>query len=634
LRPLCWGFSRSEPAARRPPRRPSSAPRPCTLRGPIEGSAEFVGGDLGDDHGCLIRADGKIYCWGNNDYGQLGVAPSTTPTVATLSAASPLASSIFPMAIAVGAKHSCAVDTNGKAFCWGSNAYGQLGVGSAMTTSHPSPVQFFAGLGRMRSVAAGAHFTSALLVDGTVFCAGENTHGQLGNGTTTFNPSPVQVRLTTPQPLLEVVQIAAGDHHACALLRDGTVRCWGAAVSAGGASDLLLATLVGGLPAAAPPTTQANQGAVGPFVRSIAAGGDFTCAVLTDGTARCWGQNGYGQLGNGATGFTATAVPVSSLTDAVSIGAGVQHACAVTAGGAMQCWGRDTSGQAGNGAASSANVLTPVTVAYGTAANRTLAVMGGWQHSCAFSQEGLFCWGDDGFGQLGNGGATTATQHTPVPVTMPPNSNWVGNFPNGYQEYTPSTFQRGRVLDVGENHACMLVAAGAHVADGTVATGAPGSSSARSETRVACWGDNQYGQLGTGNTTPQHRPRFVSGALPGAALTVSSGDHFTCALMANGTVWCWGRNTYGQTSSRTGRPTTIPSRSGRGRRCGPWAAAPTRPSAASRPSPRARRTPARWRRADRATAGGPTTTGRSRTRPADRSTSRMRRAAAGPRCSA
>lgn len=498
----------------------------------IEGSAGFVGADLGDDHGCVIRGDGKIFCWGSNNLGQLGISTSTT-SQPSLANATAVATNIYPLSLSAGGNHTCAVDTNGSAWCWGQGSSGELGNGSP--NSSYTPVQFNVGGAHVRAMAAGLSSTCALLTDGTVFCSGLNGNGQLGNNSTVDSNSPVQVKIGSSTMLTQVTQIAAGDHHFCALTVSGAVYCWGAADASGG-TQTVLARYV----------TNSND-STGFSTRAITAGGSFSCAVMSDGTARCWGVGTNGQLGDGLGTTSASMVTVSGVSNAVSIGAGVTHACAVMADGSMKCWGDDSSGQQGNGS-TTGNINTPATVNPGSA---VIAALGGYQHACALTQDGIYCWGSDASGQIGDGSTTTGTQTSPVAAPMPPHQTWVPAVPVGFYANSAATFQRGRILDVGDNHACMVVPAGSFVNEGNVSTATGAASSRSTETRVACWGKNNVGQLGGGTTTEQHRPRFVTTALTGAPVSVATGAEHSCALTATGSVFCWGSGASGKIGQTT-----------------------------------------------------------------------------------
>lgn len=384
---------------------------------------------------------------------------------------------------------------------------------------------------RARQISAGYHFTCALLDDATVVCAGQNNRGQLGNGTTTSSSTPVLVKVAAGTTLGSVVEITTGDEHACARLSSGFVQCWGSSLANAASADLPFAT-----------------GTPGSGFRAISASGGTSCGVTASGAASCWGNNSFGQLGDGTTTSRATPVTVSGVTDTASLGVGVFHVCASDASGVLRCWGNNSSGQVGNGTTSSP-VIVPTPVGFG--GNPVLGVLGGLSHTCALSADGLFCWGADGQGQLGNGTVLTGNQTTPTLAQLPPYVDSVQIAPFTFANVeTASTFQRGRILDVGLNHSCMVVPAGSFVnVPGSASTAGP-SATRVATTGVACWGQNSFGQLGTGTNLTQPRPRFVAG-LPAGPKAVATGSNHSCALFANGTVRCWGDNSFGQLGDGT-----------------------------------------------------------------------------------
>jgi alpha-tubulin suppressor-like RCC1 family protein len=263
----------------------------------------------GSLHSLALRADGTVWAWGFNDFGQLGngtTTSSSTPVqVNGLSGVT---------AIAAGNLHSLALRTDGTVWAWGYNYSGQLGNG---TTTHSSaPVQV-SGLSDVTAIAAGSaqgDHSLALRTDGSVWAWGDNYAGQLGNGTTTDSPTPVQV-----SGLSDVTAIAAGFNPSLALRTDGTVQAWGnnRAGQLGNGTTTIFPT----------PTPVQVNGLAG--VTTIGGGGFFSLAVLTDGTMTAWGDNSQGALGDGTLTSTSTPVRVSGLSGVTAIAAGVSHSLAL-----------------------------------------------------------------------------------------------------------------------------------------------------------------------------------------------------------------------------------------------------------------------------------------------------------------
>src|SRR2546425_583931 len=249
----------------------------------------------------------------------------------------------------------------------------------------------------------GAFFSCVRLPDGTAQCTGRNQFGQLGNGDGTFTSSSVPVAVSG---LTAATRVATGAEHACALLGDSTVRCWGAGDSGQRGDGTFnnsstVPVAVGGL-----------TGAV-----TVVTGGYHTCALLSDGTVQCWGENVEGQLGDGTSGRSSSPpVRVSGLSGAVAVSGGYRHTCALLGDGTVQCWGRNLEGQLGDGTTTSST--TPVRVGGITSAVAIAAGQGG-VHTCALLADGsVKCWGavgaGNGVGQLGNGSTTGSA----TPVTM------------------------------------------------------------------------------------------------------------------------------------------------------------------------------------------------------------------------
>src|SRR5207249_850991 len=266
------------------------------------------------------------------------------------------------------------------------------------------------------AVAAGGSHTCMRLPDGTVQCWGQNNFGQLGNGDGSLTSSSVPVPV---RDLTTATSVVTGDSHTCALLADGTVQCWGVGDSGqrGDGTFNNISTV---------PVAVVGMGGAGHLTNAgaVAARGYHSCALLGDGTVWCWGRNQDGQLGNGiplpappgtqcpSSWCSSTPVRVVGITSADAITAGAYHTCALLSDRTVQCWGRNDDGQLGDGTRTSSS--TPVRVVGITGA---VAVTGGWwHHTCALLRDGTVqCWGQNDFGQLGNG--TTTGSSTPVTMT-------------------------------------------------------------------------------------------------------------------------------------------------------------------------------------------------------------------------
>lgn len=333
-------------------------------------------------HTCALVSTGEVKCWGDGGNGQLGNGKTegqTTP-VAVLGLAA------TAIAIESGNAHSCALLADGRVKCWGGGSNGELGNGASDYQSTPVTVS---GVNDAIAIAAGGYHSCALLENGAVKCWGLGSWGQLGFGATESQLSPVNVVSLGGK----VLAISAGTFHTCALLEDASVKCWG------GDDEVLTPEAVTGLAA---------------DVVALSAGNGHTCVVMTNGSAKCWGQGSAGQLGNGSKSNQLEPVDVSNLGgEAIGITAGDVHTCALVKGGTVRCWG-----QAGwLGVATEEDQTQPVTVS--DVGAEALAVTAGGQHTCALVTGGsVRCWGRGLSGQLGNG--KTEDADTPVSVVGVP----------------------------------------------------------------------------------------------------------------------------------------------------------------------------------------------------------------------
>jgi alpha-tubulin suppressor-like RCC1 family protein len=486
----------------------------------------------GDAHSCALVSGGVVYCWGENSSGQLGTGDYNTRSVPTQ--VSGIGGESTPaIAIAAGASHSCAVLADGTAKCWGDDHQSQLGAGGSAPVRSNTPIQV-QGIGTSggtvgaTAIAAGADHTCALLADGSIQCWGGNSNGQIGDGTTTTRSAPVAVPGLGGSNGYTATAIAAGRLHTCALLtsaastRSGAttmVTCWGYN-GQGQLGDIDLGTT----DSASPVRVSGLSG-----VRGISANGDHTCALLANGTVDCWGDNGDGQTGNGSPGNALTNAPVaanlatigptavSGLSGVRSLSSGYFHNCAVLDNGTAKCWGGDAHGQLGDNAVTIAGGGAPSTVAnFGSAAPNLVAnapeMVSGYMHTCVLGADGSAnCWGHNAYDQLGHGAGSWTD--VPAAATMLPVCTG-----------SPSVCRGAISVCGGYFHGCGLLS------DGT----------------VWCWGDDSYGQLGNGAPTAATYATPQQVELGTTAVQIACGAFFTCAVMSDGTIQCWGDNTYGE----------------------------------------------------------------------------------------
>lgn len=299
----------------------------------------IVAVSAGDGHTCAITSTGAAKCWGYNAQGQLG--NYTTSQSNTPSQVFSLGSGVAQ--ISAGYAHTCAVTSSGAVKCWGFGIYGQLGNGSTANSNVPVDVSTLGS--NVATIAAGFYHVCARTTDGAVKCWGYNDYGQLGNNSRTNSSTPV-----SPVGLSGVTELAVGSDHSC-VVASGLVKCWGRNVY-GQLGDNSTTNRL----------TPIEVQSLGSEVVQLTAGSHFSCANLTSGIAKCWGDNQYGQLGDGTSTNRWLPVTVQGVGDSIeAIDGGNLHTCAKTSGGAVKCWGRNAEGQLGNNSTSNA-VLTPSTV--------------------------------------------------------------------------------------------------------------------------------------------------------------------------------------------------------------------------------------------------------------------------------
>lgn len=330
-------------------------------------------------HTCALSDDGRVWCWGENGLGQLGVAALPLSPY-------PIASSPAPAFadVSAGGTFTCARTAAGAVECWGSGARGRLGNGTAATSATPSAVPLAMPL---LTLSSGWNHSCGVGTDAGGSCWGE--FPQVGSG-----PGPVAWTPVTVEGGHAYLQIAAGEGFSCGLDADSLAWCWGTNAALRLGADAVSST-------AAPVAVRDSL-----HFAQLTAGGLHACGLTASGALWCWGANGSGQLGAGAA-LDSSAAPqqVAGGLSFAAVAAGAHSTCAITTDGSAYCWGANDAGQLGAAASGSCD---------GTPCSRTpLAVSGGLRfteiavgdlHACGLSVDGIaYCWGKNDRGQLGDG---------------------------------------------------------------------------------------------------------------------------------------------------------------------------------------------------------------------------------------
>ena len=301
----------------------------------VAGEIWFSSVSAGFFHTCGVALDGRAYCWGEGATGALGNGRAgSRPELPTDRRTKPtmVTDALRFLQLAAGHSHTCGLTTTNQVYCWGDNSEGQLGDGT--TTRRLSP-KLIAGGRRFRSLSAGVGHSCAVTTEYQAFCWGSGGNGRLGTGSTRSSLRPVAVATWR-----KFRQISAGYFHTCAMGRDNRAYCWGEGISIGDGAGLerLLPTAVAG----------------GRLVEFVEAGAGHTCGNGYDGQGYCWGANSLGELGIGSAG------PVRLIPDAFvarrpevlgykQLSAGDVHSCGIANTGKAYCWGFNGSGQLGDG---------------------------------------------------------------------------------------------------------------------------------------------------------------------------------------------------------------------------------------------------------------------------------------------
>ncbi len=568
---------------------------PATQRNDISGVKVLVSGF---QHVLALRADGKVWASGNNDFGQMGVGVGISPPTAI-----PVPGLSDVIAVAAGTYHSVALKSDGTVWAWGYNGYGQIGDGTLIDRFAPTQV---AGISNVVSIATGFGHVLAVKSDGTVWAWGDNSSGQIGDGTLVNRSTPVQTLNLT-----NVVKVVSGTRFSLALKSDGTVWAWGANETGqlGDGTGVYRSTPV-------------QITALTNIVR-IVCGPVHGMAQKSDGTVWAWGSNLTGELGDGTLISRLAPVAVGGLTNVLTIGAGNEVSLAIKTDGSVMTWGHNTTMpvvvQAPGGVGTLyllANDFQPDAFSFSplfgvplsaTLTSNSIAIAGlGMGVSAPVTVTG-------GEFSINGGAFTSAPAFVSNGDTLRLRVISAGNYETvagatvtiggavGYAAtfyvYTlrdPASPPATPAVALGESHSLLLNARGnvfgfgyngnGQLGNGStfstsvptavsgvaavqqISSGANHSLVVTKDGTVQAWGFNDSGQLGISSQTPSaNNPVDVAGL--GFITAVAAGRHHSLALKADGTVWAWGLNTDGQLGDGSmvlsrSTPAQIPSLSG------------------------------------------------------------------------
>lgn len=443
----------------------------------VGASTDWMRVATGGGHHCAIDTMGALFCWGDGRDGKLGLGADRSDRVSPTQ----VGSETGWVDVSLGAFHTCGIRA-GALFCWGEGDSGKLGLGDE--GSRDVPTQVGSATDWTAVTAGGAHTCG--IRAGQLWCWGWNATSALGSPTlptSTPTLAPARIGVDTDWAV-----VRAGDYHTCGLRLDGSLWCWGRVPGTG-----------------TEPSSPTRVGTSHGW-SALDAGDRSTCGVDAGGLY-CWGENGFGQLGDGTQITRAAPTRIGSASDWVEAGIGGTHACAMRAGGAVSCWGARAS-HLGDGVVLGASVPTRV----GTRTDWARVMSGGADYTCASTMDGaLWCWGITPW--FGGGAA-------PVPRAEP---TQLGT------QLGWSVLPQG-----GNNHLCAI----------------------RADGGLWCWGSGVYGRLGVGSLSSFGLPQPVGGTT--TFRDVAPGDLHTCAVTSAGHLQCWGYNNAGTLGSPSVSQTWVP----------------------------------------------------------------------------
>ncbi|MGV1099632.1 RCC1 domain-containing protein [Thiovibrio sp. JS02] len=477
-------------------------------------------------HSFAIRRNGTLWAWGaqHKTYGTLGTGDTSDRTAPTQ-----VGTDSDWISVSTDQLHTLALKANGSLWAWGRGGEGQLGTGTYLNKNVPTRI----GTDNdWLSVAAGATHSVALKANGTLWAWGSNVDGQLGSGDTVDKISPTQVGNET-----DWRAVAAGFLYTVAIKADGSLWTWGmndhGVLGTGDTISRLTPTRVG---------TENSWVAV-------SAGTALTTALRADGTLWETGNNGGYPLGTGVVGYLNSLEQIGQENTWVAVATGGFHVIALQDDGTISTWGRNLEGQLGTGDTSPGYLPTRV----GSEEKKWTAVAAGANFNIGLQSDGtLWAWGDNGAGQLGTGDSSGRT----IPTQIGMGSYWTAAAAG--QAHTLAIQADGTLWSFGANGSGQLGAGdtmarlepsqiGSDNNWTAVAAGNGHSMALKADGSLWTWGDNLQGQLGTGDILERTAPTRIT--TDSNWIAVAAGAGHSLALKADGSVWAWGRNGEGQLST-------------------------------------------------------------------------------------
>lgn len=531
----------------------------------------------GSDVTCGVSMEGQLYCWGSDFHGSSGQQGQAAP-LNSEPLGVPLGAEI--VGVTAGYLHYCAWDSGGQTYCWGFNQFGQVGAPASESIVVPTLI----GGHSFSKVEASGQYTCGLSDDGEIYCWGLNYGGELGRPgePNTHTPTPVPIDA-------EMVDVSAGPAHACGIDEDGEVYCWGrnfvGAVDPGIISDQVLAPTQVNLDVAA---VQVVTGATSTCVLSedeeiwcwgynaygemgregtleaiagpgavesdeafaeVSIFGHSICGVTTNQKMMCWGENRFGAVGDGSLADQHTPTEIGDEQSWANVSAGNGHACGIDAAGDLWCWGSNSLGQVGDGRLMFRINAEPVS----SGDVEFSSLLTGNYNLCGVSDDETYCWGRNENYQH----QTDRPGHSSEPVPL---EHWSPD-----QLALGDAFKCGIDLDGQSAGPVKCWGSNAHQRLGIdepdqavmeptqidsdrdflmVGAGTTHACAVSDEHEIYCWGGNEFGQVSHQFIEEVPSPRRVESEMDFE--TVVMGFDHSCGLSDEGQVQCWGANEFGQ----------------------------------------------------------------------------------------